>query len=62
MHQIKLDIIKIINEIPDEKVTSFDELMDTIYIRYCALKGIEDVEAGNVMTLDELRKEVATWK
>ena len=62
MHQMKLDIIKIINEIPDEKVTSFEELMDTIYVRYCILKGIEDVEAGNVMTLEQLRKEVSTWK
>ena len=62
MNQIKSDLIKIINEIPDEMVSSFDELMDTIYVRYCALKGIEDVEAGNIMTLEELRKEVSTWK
>lgn len=62
MHQMKLDIIKIMNEIPDEEVTSFEELMDTIYVRYCILKGIEDVETGNVMTLEELRKEVSTWK
>lgn len=60
MHQMKLDIIKIMNEIPDEKITSFEELMDTIYVRYCILKGIEDVETGNVMTLEELRKEVST--
>jgi len=62
MNQIKSDLIKIINEIPDEMISSFDELMDTIYVRYCALKGIEDVETGNVMTLEELRKEVSTWK
>ena len=62
MNQIKSDLIKIINEIPDEMVSSFDELMDIIYVRYCALKGIEDVETGNVMILEELRKEVSTWK
>lgn len=62
MNKMKSEVIKIINEIPDEMITSFDELMETVYVRYCALKGIEDMENGNVMTMEELREEVATWK
>lgn len=62
MKQIKSDIIKIIKNIPDEEATSFEKIIEAIYIRYYALEGIKDIETGNIMTIDELRKEVATWK
>ncbi len=62
MNQIKSDIMKIIEDIPDEEATSFEEIIEAIYVRYYALEGIKDIEAGNIMTIDELRKEVATWK
>lgn len=62
MNQIKSDMIKTINDIPDEEATSFEKLVEAIYIRHCALNGIKDIENGKTMTIEELRKDVANWK
>lgn len=62
MNQIKLDIIKTINEIPDEEATSIEKIIEAIYIRYNVIEGLKDVEQGDVMTIEELREDVANWK
>lgn len=62
MNKIKSDVIKTITDIPDSEVNTFEELLEAICVRYNALKGIEDVKNGNVMTAEELRKDVASWK
>lgn len=62
MNQIKSDVIQTIKNIPDEEVTSFEKLIEAILIRHHALEGIKDIENGNVMTIEELRKDVANWK
>lgn len=62
MNQIKLDVIDAIKEIPDEEATSIEKLLEAVYTRYCVLEGIKDMENGNVMTMEELRTEIANWK
>ena len=62
MNQIKSDVIKVINEIPDKEASTFEKLLEAICTRYQALEGLKDVEDGNVMTSDELREDVANWK
>lgn len=62
MNKIKADLIETINNIPDSDANSFEELIEAICIRYHALKGIEDIENNNIMTAEELRKDVSNWK
>lgn len=62
MNKIKSDVIQTINDIPDTEATSIKKLLEAIFTRYQALEGLEDVENKNVMTIDELRKDVANWK
>ena len=62
MNQIKSDVINTINNIPDEEATSFEKLIEAICIRYHALMGINDIEKGNCMTIEELIEYVSNWK
>lgn len=62
MNQIKIEVIKTINEIPDAEASTVEKLLEAISVRYKILEGLEDVENENVMTLEELRKDVANWK
>lgn len=62
MNKIKSDVIKTINDIPDSEATTIEMLLEAIVTKYKALEGLEDVENGNVMTIEELRKDVANWK
>ena len=62
MNKIKSDVIKTINDIPDDEATSIKKLLEAVFTRYQALEGLEDVRNENVMTLEELRKDVANWK
>lgn len=62
MNKIKSDVIKTINDIPDSEATTIEKLLEAISTRYQALEGLKDIENGNVMTIDELREDVANWK
>lgn len=62
MNQIKLDIIKTIYEIPDTEASSFEELLNAICTRHQALQGIKDMENENVLSLNELKEEIAHWQ
>lgn len=62
MNQIKSDVIKTINAIPDEEITTFEELLEAICIRHQAMEGLKDIENDNVLSLNDLRKDVANWK
>lgn len=62
MNGIKANVIKNINNIPKQENASFRRNIESICMKYQILKGIKDMERGNTMTIDELRKEVATWK
>ncbi len=61
MNKIKLDIIKTIHEIPDTDAASFEDLLDAICTRHQALQGIKDMENENVLSLNELKEDVAHW-
>lgn len=61
MNQVKMELIKIINEIPDTEASTVEKLLKVITLRYQLLEGLEDVENGNVMTLEEFRNDVANW-
>ncbi len=62
MNKIKSDVIETINNIPDSQATSINKLLEAVFTRYQALEGLEDAENGNVMTIEELREDVANWK
>ena len=62
MNQIKSDVIRTINNIPDEEATSIEKLIEAICIRYHALAGLKDIENDNCMTIQELREDVSNWK
>jgi len=62
MNQVKMELIKTINEIPDTEASTIEKLLQAITLRYQLLEGLEDVENENVMTLEEFRKDVANWK
>ena len=62
MNQVKMELIKTINEIPDTEASTIEKLLQAITLRYQLLEGLKDIENGNVMTLEEFRKDVANWK
>lgn len=62
MNQVKMELIKTINEIPDTEASTIEKLLQAITLRYQLLEGLEDVENENLMTLEEFRKDVANWK
>jgi len=66
MNQIKKELIDTINEIPDMDATSVEKVLNSIIEKYNLLKEVSeplnDIKNNNVMTLEELRKDVANWK
>lgn len=66
MNQIKKELIDTINEIPDMDATSAEKVLNSIIEKYNLLKEVSeplnDIKNNNVMTLEELRKDVANWK
>lgn len=56
-------IRKIISKIKENKGQEIDKgAIENIYTDMCIRKGLKDIEAGNVLTTEELLKEIDTWK
>ena len=52
--------INIIKDLPDD--IDMMGIIEALYIRLEIEKGINDVENGRVISHEELKKEIETWK
>lgn len=59
MQSLKRDAIEAISKLPDE--ATIDEIMYRLYVIEKVRNGREAVERGEVMGLDELKKEIRSW-
>lgn len=47
------------NQFPEDKPV--EELIDELVLLYKVEKGLKDVEAGRVISFEELEKEIQLW-
>jgi len=59
MDTLKQESIKAISKLPEE--TDIDEIMYRLYVIDKVKKGKEAVLKGEVISSDELKKEVSKW-
>jgi hypothetical protein len=59
METLKQESIKAISKLPEE--SDIDEIMYRLYVLDKIKKGKEAVLKGEVLTIEELKKEAATW-
>ena len=53
--------IQTINQLSSEDV-SINDIIEALYIRTKIEKGLKDIENGNTITQNELKKEVEEWR
>lgn len=59
METLKQESIKAISKLSEE--SNIDDIMYRLYVLDKIKKGKEAVIKGEVLTIEELRKEAATW-
>ncbi len=59
MHSVKEAAIEAVHTLPDG--CSMDDILYQVYLVSQVLEGLEDAEAGRLMTTDELLKKVEEW-
>lgn len=59
METLKQESIKAISKLPEE--SDIDEIMYRLYVLDKIKKGKEAVLKGEVLTIEELKKEASTW-
>lgn len=52
-------VIEVASRMPEN--ASIEEILDAIIVKLGIEKGLEDIEKGNVITQEELLKEIKTW-
>lgn len=57
---VKETVHQLIDQLPDD--TSLEKILYTLQIRHDIEAGLADVEAGRVVTTDQLRKELGLTK
>lgn len=45
---------QLIDALPDE--ATWDDVMYTVYVRQCVESGLKDVEAGRIVSVEEVRR------
>ena len=58
-HSAKQDAIEAINRLPDN--VPLDEIVYRLYVLNKAHQGMQDIDAGRVISSDELAKEIEQW-
>lgn len=56
---LKEEALKTISELPDS--ANIDEIMYRIYVLDKINKGIDDIQNGNFITVQDLKKEIKSW-
>ncbi len=59
MSKVKSEAIELISNLPDE--CSLADIMAQLYFKAKVESGLRDIEAGRIITHDELRKRVSMW-
>ena len=52
-------ILNTVAQIDD--ATSYEEILDALYLQYEVSKGIRDMEENNVKTSDEVKEIIKKW-
>jgi len=52
-------VMEVTSQMPDN--ASIEEIVDAIIVKLSIMKGLKDIEEGNVTTQEELLKEIETW-
>ena len=56
----KSEFIKALEELPDE--ATIQDAMDRLYVLYKIEQGLADIEAGRVLSDDELSARIRQWQ
>jgi predicted transcriptional regulator len=56
----KSEFMKALEELPDE--ATIQDAMDRLYVLYKVEQGLDDIEAGRVVTDEELNARVKQWR
>ena len=59
MASVKAEAIKLIEALPDD--TTWDEIAYRVCFRTEIEKGLADVEAGRVVSHEDVKKQVSEW-
>jgi predicted transcriptional regulator len=59
MHAAKQDALNAINQLPD--TADMEEIMYRLYVLDKIRKGQESAERGEVITSEELKREIDSW-
>ena len=51
---VKAEAQRLVQSLPDD--ATWDDVMYRIYVRQCIDSGLADADAGNVVTVDEVRR------
>lgn len=60
MIDLKKIAIEAINSLPD--YPTIEEIINAIYIKTKAITGMKEINNGNFISSDNLKKEVHSWK
>ena len=60
MSTIKEIAIDLIKQLPD--TCTFEDIQYELYARQKIEKGLKDIEVGNVITEEEMDKEIKSWQ
>ena len=55
----KKAVLELLKTLPD--TASFEEIQYRIYVREKIQRGLDDVQAGRVLTQEELERRLARW-
>jgi predicted transcriptional regulator len=56
----KSEFMKALGELPDE--ATIQDAMDRLYVLYKIEQGLADIEAGRVLSDDELSARIKQWR
>ena len=59
MESLKQEALNVISKMPD--TADIDDIMYRLYVIDKVRKGREAVQRGEVVSIDELKKEIETW-
>jgi len=59
MQTIKHEVIKMVNNLPDE--AGYDEIMAEIYFRQKVDRSLKQIEEGRVISHEEAKKRISGW-
>jgi predicted transcriptional regulator len=56
---VKYQVLKAVEEMPQN--VTFEEVMERLYFLYKVNQGLQQVDAGNIVSHEEAKKQIKTW-